>query len=156
MGEDRMEKDEQFIVLDKSYLPQAAELYKAAFGGEPWYDDWSDETQLSEYIKEVSGCFNSLNYGLITDGRLSAISLGMIRHWWEGTNYIIEEFCVRPELQGNGEGTRFMKMIEADLRGRGVAGIFLQTDSDKPSFGFYRKNGFEELGKHVSLFRKIK
>ena len=38
--------------------------------GEPWNDDWSDNTQLEEYIKDVSCYFNGLNYGLVKDDKL--------------------------------------------------------------------------------------
>ena len=147
---------EEFIVLDDTYLNQMALLYKNAFRGEPWNDDWSDEAQLSEYIKEISKNFNALNFGLLIDGKLAAMSVGMIRHWWEGTNYNIEEFCVSPDLQGQGVGSRFMKMIEGDILNRGLCGIFLQTDSDKPSYRFYKKNGFGELDKHVSFYKKVR
>lgn len=147
---------EEFIVLDDTYLNQMALLYKNAFRGEPWSDDWSDEAQLSEYIKEISKNFNALNFGLLIDGKLAAMSVGMIRHWWEGTNYNIEEFCVSPELQGQGVGSRFMKIIEDDILNRGLCGIYLQTDSDKPSYRFYKKNGFGELDKHVSFYKKVR
>lgn len=147
---------EEFIVLDDTYFNQMALLYKNAFRGEPWNDDWSDEAQLSEYIKEISKNFNALNFGLLIDGKLAAMSVGMIRHWWEGTNYNIEEFCVSPDLQGQGVGSRFMKMIEDDILNRGLCGIYLQTDSDKPSYRFYRKNGFGELDKHVSFYKKVR
>lgn len=146
---------EQFIQLDESRLSEAAQLYKEAFAGEPWNDDWSDQKQLTEYIKEVSGHYNALNYGLLIDGKLVAISLGQIRHWWEGANYNIEEYCVSKDLRGRGIGSKFMAMIEADIKERGVAGIFLQTDIDKPSFRFYTKNGFANLEKHVSLFKGV-
>ena len=132
-----------------------AELYRNAFGRAPWNDDWSDDVQLKEYIKEISCSFNSLNYGLLIDGKLSSVSIGMIRHWWEGTNYNIEEYFVLPELQGKGIGSRFMKMIESDVKKRGLSGIFLQTDNDKPSYKFYQKNGFSELSAHVSLYKKL-
>ena len=128
-----MENEEEFRVLDETYLPQIAQLYKAAFQGEPWNDDWSDTEQLNEYIKEISCNYRSLNYGLFINGELSAISIGMIRHWWEGTNYNIEEFCVATNKRGQGIGSRFMAMIENDIRSRGLCGIFLQTDADKPS-----------------------
>ena len=147
---------EEFIRLDESYLLQAAELFSSSFAGEPWNDDWSDKKMLEKYIKEVSGGYNALNYGLLIDGKLSAIALGSIRHWWEGANYNIEEFCVSKDLQGKGIGSRFMKMIEDDIKKMGVAGIFLQTDIDKPSFKFYTKNGFSNLEKHVSLFKSVK
>ncbi len=153
-GESRQSMEE-FIVLDESYLYSMALLYRSAFKGEPWNDDWSDDKQLELYVKEISGAYNALNYGLLIDGELVAMSVGMIRHWWEGTNYNIEELCVSPELQGKGIGSRFMKMIEDDINKRGLCGIFLQTDSDKPSYRFYKKNGFRELDKHVSFYKKL-
>ena len=146
---------EEFFILDESYIDEMAELYKNAFAGEPWNDDWSDRVQLYEYIKEISGAYNCLNYGLKVDGKLVAMSLGMIRHWWEGTNYNIEELCVSPELQGKGMGSRFMEMIERDIQTRGAVGIFLQTDNDKPAYNFYQKIGFGNLGAHVSLYKSL-
>lgn len=150
-----MNNTEQFILLDETYLPEMAELYKTAFGQEPWNDDWSDAKQLAEYIKEISNSYNSLNYGLLINGKLAALSIGMIRHWWEGTNYNIEEFCVSPDIQGQGIGSRFMGMIETDIQKRGLCGIFLQTDNDKPSYNFYRKNNFIELESHVSFYKRV-
>ena len=153
LGKDIME---EFITVDETYLSEAAQLYKEAFMGEPWNDEWSDEKQLMEYIREVSGGYNSLNYGLLSDGKLVALSLGAIRHWWEGTNYNINELCVAKNLQGQGIGSRFLEMIEEDIKKRGLAGIFLQTDKDKPSYRFYRKNSFTDLDIHVSLYKKAK
>lgn len=150
-----MDNTERFIILDETYLPQIAELYRAAFAGEPWNDDWSDGEQLAAYIREISCPFNSLNYGLLINGSLAAVSIGMIRHWWEGTNYNIEEFFVSPDMQGKGIGTRFMQMIGEDVKKRGLSGIFLQTDSDKPAYRFYRKNGFGDLDTHVSLYKRL-
>ncbi len=148
-------KDEQFLILNESFIPQMSELFRSAFAGEPWNDDWSDSRKLNDYIKDLACSFNSLNYGLLIGGRLAALSIGSVRHWWEGTNYIIEEFCVSPEVQNSGVGTRFLGLIEQDACSRGIAGIFLQTDRDKPSYNFYRKNGFGELTAHVSFYKKI-
>ena len=147
---------EEMIELDESFLPEMAELYRKAFSGEPWNDDWSDTEQLMEYMKEISGSYNALNFGFLQDGRLIACSVGMIRHWWEGTNYNIEELFVDPELQSKGIGSRFLLMIEKNIRERGLAGIFLQTDNDKPSYRFYHKNAFDDLSAHVSLYKNIR
>ena len=48
---------EEFVILDKTYWPEMVKLYKSAFSGALWNDDWSDEEQLTEYIKEKSGGF---------------------------------------------------------------------------------------------------
>ncbi len=49
-----------------------------------------------------------------------------------------------------------MSMIEDDIKSIGLAGIFLQTDSDMPSYKFYKKNGYNELVKHVSFYKSVK
>lgn len=144
------------IELDESYLPQMAELYREAFAGAPWNDDWSDTKQLDEYIKDVSKSYNALNYGLLIDGKLTGMSLGKINHWWEGTNYNIEELCISPSYQGQGTGSKFLELIEQNICEKGLAGIFLQTDNDKQSYHFYHKNGFEDLDKHISLYKSLR
>ena len=144
------------IEVDESYLPQMAELMKEAFGGEPWNDDWSDLKQLSEYMKDISKPYNPLNYGLLMDGKLVGISVGKVNHWWEGTSYVIEEFCVSPNCQGMGLGSKFLGLIEQSVREKGLAGIFLQTDNDKPAYHFYHKNGFKDLGAHISLYKSVR
>lgn len=145
----------RFEELGSSYTDESSELFRKAFAGEPWNDDWSDDVQLKEYIREVSGGYNALNYGLFIDDKLVAVSMGAVHHWWEGSNYNIEELCVDPDIQGQGIGTKFMSMIEEAIKEKGIAGIFLQTDNDKPSYSFYKKNGFSDLSAHVSLFKKI-
>ena len=144
------------VELDESDLPQMAELYREAFAGEPWNDDWSDTKQLSEYIKDVSKAYNALNYGLMIDGKLAGISVGKINHWWEGTNYNIEELCISPSYQGKGIGSVFLALIEQRVREKGLAGIFLQTDNDKPAYHFYHKNGFHDLDTHISLYKSVR
>ena len=49
-----------------------------------------------------------------------------------------------------------MGMIENEVRAKGFAGIFLQTDKDKPSYRFYLKNGYNDLNLHVSLYKSVK
>ena len=61
---------EEFVILDKTYLPEMVKLYKSAFSGAPW----NDEEQLTEYIKEKSGGFRAINYGMLLDGALVALS----------------------------------------------------------------------------------
>ena len=149
-------ENKSLIELNDSYLPQMAELYKEAFSGEPWNDDWSDTNQLYEYMKDISKAYNALNYGLMIDGKLVCMSVGKINHWWEGTNYNIEELCVSPSYQGQGIGSEFLNLIEQCVREKGLAGIFLQTDNDKPSYHFYHKNGFKDLDTHISLYKSVR
>ena len=149
-------KNLSLIELNESDLPRMAELYRESFSGEPWNDDWRDTEQLYEYIKDISMGYRAVNYGLLIDGKLAGMSIGKINHWWEGTNYNIEELCVSPTYRGQGIGSKFLELIEQRVREKGLAGIFLQTDNDKPSYHFYHKNGFKDLDEHISLYKSVR
>lgn len=131
------------------------ELFLRVFTAEPWKDDWSDQEQLDAYIHDLTGQGNSLTYGLYENGKLTGVSMGNIKHWFTGTEYYIDEFCIRPDRQGQGLGTLFLKEIEKAIREMGLTQIFLQTESTVPAYHFYQKNGFNELKEHVSFAKRI-
>ncbi len=130
-------------------------LFKSVFMFEPWNDDWSDEQQLDHYIMDLIGQSNSLTYGLYEGDELIGFSLGFVKHWFSGTEYVIDEFCVKKEKQGLGVGSFFMAEIEKVIKEKGLVHIFLQTDSEVPAYNFYKKNGFVELTTHVSFAKDI-
>ena len=84
------------------------------------------------------------------------LSLGNVMHWYMGTNYYIIELGIKPECQGRGLGTEFLRMIEEYIHANGISCIFLQTERDMPAYDFYRKNGFDLLDGHVSLTKFLK
>ena len=131
------------------------ELFVGVFTSEPWNDDWSDEEQLRSYLWDLVGQNTSLTYGLFEDGVLAALSMGHIRHWYTGTEYYIDELCVRKSQQGIGLGTLFLRKIEQAIGEIGLSQIFLQTEKTVPAYDFYRKNGFIELKDHVSFAKRI-
>ena len=140
--------------------PENLEAIKAVFVSvftkEPWCDDWSDEEQLDLYIRDLTGQGYSLTYGLFDDAdELIGISLGHIKHWYSGTEYIINELCIRTDRQGAGAGTFFLREIEKASRELGLKQIFLLTDSNVPAYEFYRKNGFIESETNVAFSKRV-
>ena len=131
------------------------ELFLSVFTAEPWKDDWSDQEQLDAYLHDLTGQSNSLTYGLYEGDTLTGVSMGNIRHWFTGTEYYIDEFCIRPDRQGRGLGTLFLKEIEKAIKDLGLTQIFLQTESTVPAYGLYQKNGFNELTEHVSFAKRV-
>ncbi len=125
------------------------------FTAEPWCDDWSDNTQLTAYITDLIGNRNSLTYGLYRGDELVGLSMGHIKHWYRGTEYFIDEFCIRTDLQGQGLGSAFMAGIEKSLAEMDIHAIFLLTGRDMPAYEFYLKRGFTELADLVSFSRNF-
>ena len=151
MGQDLYE----FKRIGTGEAEEIKELFLRVFTTEPWKDDWSDQEQLDAYIHDLTGQGNSLAYGLYENGKLAGVSMGNIKHWFTGTEYDIDELCIRPDRQGQGLGTLFLKEIEKAIREMGLTQIFLQTESTVPAYDFYRKNGFAELKGHVSFAKRI-
>ena len=128
-------------------------LFREVFMASPWEDDWSDDRQLTWYLEEVMGGKRPLHFGLYIDGKLEGIALGMIKHWCQGTEYYLDELCIRSTMQGKGYGTEFIRMIFDEIRKLGLCGVFLSTERTVPAFQFYQKLGFQLQGDHVSFWK---
>ena len=128
-------------IKDKEII---TDVFTSVFTKEPWNDDWSDTNQLDMYINDLVGQGYSLTYGLFDDDQLIGIAQGYVKHWYSGTEYIINEFCVKTERQGAGAGSFFIAEIEKAIKELGIKQIFLLTDSNVPAYRFYKKNGFVE------------
>ena len=136
-----MLKVKRLSINDKEIIKN---LFTSVFTIAPWYDDWSDTNQLDMYINDLVGQGYSLTYGLFDDDELIGISLGYVKHWYSGTEYIIKEFCIKTDRQGSGAGSFFITEIEKAIKELGIKQIFLLTDSNVPAYNFYKKNGFSE------------
>ena len=139
--------------LDASDLEEIKDLFRSVFTQPPWNDDWSDEEQLDEYLMDLMGARTPLVLGLVERDALVGVSIGSIRHWYEGTEYLIDELCIRTDRQGEGLGTEFLSLIEGHLLGLELHTIYLTTDRDVPAYGFYKARGFKDLPKDVALFK---
>ncbi len=142
-------------VLTQDDRESITALFRDVFSHEPWNDDWSDEGQLHAYLSDLTDQRCSLTLGFFDGSRLTAVSMGYIKHWFAGTEYLIDEFCVDRCTQGRGIGSAFMAEIEKYLADRGIFRIFLQTDRGMPACAFYIKNGFQELPDHLSFTKRF-
>ena len=81
--------------------------------------------------------------------------MGRVKHWYTGTEYCIDELCIRTSKQGKGLGTQFMNEIEKACREMGLTHIFLLTENNVPAFEFYKKLGFYESESNVAFAKKL-
>lgn len=136
-------------------LEPVKELFISVFCQEPWNDDWSNENQLNLYLTELLDTKNALCFGVYDKEQLVALSLGHVKHWCEGNEYYMDEFCVASLYQHQGIGKLFISLLEEELSKREIAHFFLLTDTDVPAYSFYTKLGFHELKKNVAFTKTI-
>lgn len=141
--------------LDASDFDHIKMLFRTVFTAPPWNEDWSDEDQLNEYLRDLMGQRTPLSLGLFENGTLIGLSLGYIKHWYSATEYVIDELCIDPDFQRKGYGTQFVSRIEEFLGNREIHTIFLTTERNVPAYQFYRKLGFTELPEYVGLYREF-
>lgn len=144
----------QMVELSINNIEEIKALFRDVFMSKPWNDNWSDDEQLHQYIKDLIGNANSLTYGLMDGDELIGVAMGSIRHWWTGTEYNIDELCIGVRHQGHGYGKMFLNLIETRVREKGIINIFLQTERSVLAYDFYSRNGYTEMPNHVS-FHKI-
>ena len=130
-------------------------IFKEVFTKEPWLDDWSDDNQLNEYLLDIMGMRNPLIYGFYLNQKLIGISIGHIRHWYSGTEYYIEQFCILTDEQKKGYGTTFINQIQKLLLQKDIHVIYLNTERNKPAYNFYKKLGYIELSENTSFYKEF-
>ena len=157
IGKEMGMKDTNYVFrqIGPEELNGIRELFTAVFTQAPWNDDWSDTEQLDRLLLDLVGQSNSLTYAMFAGDEMIALSMGRIKHWYTGTEYCIDELCVRTERQGQGVGTLFLQQIESAMQELGSVQIFLHTQRDVPAYHFYRKNDFVEQEGHVSFAKHI-
>lgn len=126
-----------------------AEIIEDAFSAKPWCDDWHDRQQFALYIADLVGNPNSLALGLYENDWLIAVSLGRIVHWYEGTQYRIDDLGVCSAKQGAGIGSLFLQKIKEYAFQNHIHSISLKTNRQAPAYRFYQKNGFIEAENDV-------
>ena len=139
--------------LNDSDFEEMKALFRSVFTKPPWNDDWSDDRQLDEYLRDLTGARTPLAVGLFENDAMIGLSLGYIKHWYSATEYVIDELCIQTELQGKGYGREFLLQIEQFLISRGIRTIFLATERNVPAFSFYKKLGFTELPEYVGFYK---
>ncbi len=94
-------------------------------------------------------------YGLYEEEQLIGISLGRIKHWYKGTEYFIEELCIRNDYQGKGYGRLLFELIGEKLKEHNLNTIFLMTDRNQPAYRFYQRLEFRELPELTSFYKEL-
>ena len=142
---------ERIETFGRDHLDECARLLVSAFNAEPWNDAWTLETAGRElaWTMGVPGFA-----GLVSlDGQVLAFATG----WREPDDrrevYYLKTFCVSPNAQGTGVGSRLLARLEEFLDECGVNTIYLVTRRGTPAEGFYSKNGYTVNPEDVVMTR---
>lgn len=137
--------------MSKEDIEECADLFIDVFTREPWNDRYNSRKQVVDFFHNFIGNNYFVGFILKENDEIIAMSIGMKKPWIHGMEYYIDQFCVKPDLQGRGIGSRFIKMIEANLQSENMNAMILNTEKGFPSEQFYLKNGFKKFEELVIL-----
>jgi aminoglycoside 6'-N-acetyltransferase I len=137
------------ILLTDQWLSGCVDLYVKTFNAPPWNEDWSpaDALQrLGDFLaspRSAGVCVTDL------DGEVIGFALGHRERYSDGDHFLLQELCVRQDLQRQGHGTELLQGLGEVLPG--VSRWYLLTAHASEAASFYQKNGFRPA-KQVGVF----
>jgi aminoglycoside 6'-N-acetyltransferase I len=134
------EMAERIEPLSRDHLDESAHLLVATFNSEPWNDSWTLNTARQE-LTWTMGVPGSVGLVALDEG-VVAFATGYREPYDVRKVFHLKTFCVRPDAQGTGVGSRLIGHLKEHLEESGVNTIYLITHKGTPAEDFYRKNGY--------------
>ena len=135
--------------LREEHLDACAEILVATFNAEPWSDSWTFDTARRElsWSTEVPGFVGSV----FLDDQVLGFATGYREPDDRRDVFYLKTFCVRPDAQGKGVGSRLLDQLTERLSAEGVNAIYLTTKRGTPAEAFYGKRGYKTDEKTIVM-----
>ena len=140
----------ELTAVNETTLGECVTLFRAAFSGPPWNEDWPSEiaeVKLRELL-HTPGFFGLL-------ARAEGLAVGMLMGHFEqqllGQHFQIRECCVLPDCQRRGIGRALVRELYRHLAAGHVTSVSLITMRDSPAHQFYEQNGFRAANRNFLL-----
>jgi len=131
---------EHIEVFREDYLDECAYLLVSTFNAEPWNKNWTFDTAKKELMWTM-GVPGFVGLVSIADG-VKAFATGYREPDDTRDVFYLKTFCVMPEAQGTGVGSRLIASLKEHLGRNGVNTIYLITNKGTPAETFYKKNSY--------------
>ena len=132
-------------------LDECADLYMNTYSQEPWNESWSSKDVVVNFYKNHYENNYFRGFVAIKNETIVGVSVGFLKSWIKGMEYYIDDFFIRPDYQGQGIGSKFMKAIKDELILQNIHAIILCTERDYPAYKFYEKMGFKSFQDTIYL-----
>ena len=98
------------LKMSEEHVEECTDLYIDAFTKSPWHDAYDSRAQVVSFFQNHMANNYFLGYVLKGQTGIAALCIGMKKPWIQGTEYYIDQFCVKPALQGGRDRERFFEI----------------------------------------------
>ncbi len=132
------------------HLERYAEIYSAAFSGEPWNDPWKQEDART-HIRELLEAGHTYGLEYAIDGTVAGFILGRSTLFHYGRSFEICDLAVDPAYQRKGIAKELMEHLLSELRLQGIVNVSLITAGEGSLPSYYEKFGFRKDGNVILM-----
>ena len=133
------------ISLTASILPGCASLYVATFNAPPWNESWNIQDALQR-LGDLLATPRSIGICLAEpENQIAGFALGHLERSSDDDHFLLQEMCVRPDVQHQGYGTELLHALQQQIAQ--VTHWYLLTARDGDAAAFYQRNGFRPAGR---------
>ncbi|GAA2756544.1 GNAT family N-acetyltransferase [Actinopolymorpha rutila] len=91
--------------------------------------------------------------GRMDDQNLCGFAIGHTEQWFTGRHFLLQQMCVRTDLQRQGVGTALLEALEARLID--VKQVYLLTERHGAAHRFYEHCGFRAAHRTGVMLKRI-
>lgn len=139
--------------MEKSDISACAEILSAVYNNEMWQCRWTRETGEA-YLTDYYNGEKFVGFVIEKEGKILGAMFAHEKIWWNNSELYVDEMFVLPEEQRKGYGSMLIKSAEEYVKEKELAGLTLCTNKYAPAPGFYRKNGFEDSGAIIFMYKE--
>lgn len=138
----------EFKPLKEEDLDACTQAFVDIFNDDPWNDEWTFE-RARQYISDFYHTPHFVGVLAMENDQVVGFIYGVVRAWWSGSEFYINEMGVRSEYRNQGIGRALLEQLEKALEGQNVDNFALLTDRGMPAEIFYQKNGFRAIDRLI-------
>ncbi len=143
----------QTVKFTDATLPEAATLFVSVFNSPPWNEQWN-EMSAQQRLGDLLGSPGFRGVACVDGDKVLGFAVGRAERWFSGLHFILNEMCVRTEMQGHGIGGQLLEALEERLND--VEQCYLSTRRDSPARRFYEKHGYHVAGRHAVMTKRLR
>ena len=142
-------------VFTRVDFEEGMEIYCSAFSHEPWNEQFDDLEPIRKYFERYFQDLCSFGFCAKWENQLIGVGMGHIHPTIQGVRYYLDDFFIHPQYQGKGIGSKLLNYIEGKCRENNIETIVLHTLRASISEDFYKKHGFKNRSKLISLAKRL-
>ena len=130
-----------FLSLTEDDLVECSHLFVNTFKNEPWNEDWDIDDAFNRLSNFLSSPY-SMGLKVVRQDKIQGFLVGEIEQWRWYQSFYLKEMCVLKNLQRSGFGRELMRVLQIELRKKGISRIYFITQRKTVPEKFYNSLDF--------------